>query len=108
MTTLSWSIVIDWLGRRRQAGPLSLALRPSWKIVIPLSLFVVWSGITLVIPLFNHQQLDQPFLFVVEIDGPLVNAGIRITLLSWLIAIFLMLVTGTEIRKHGCISVNRF
>lgn len=99
LTALFWGSIIQWLWRRMQAGPLSLAVRTAWPLVIVVGFFF---GLLII------QDMDKLIHVSGQTGDQLVNVCSVIQSVSGAIFLFLLLVVGIELRKQGCVTFFRF
>ncbi len=99
LTSFMWGYVIQWLWRRKQAGPLSLALRSNLKHVIVIGLLL---GLLTVYEFYGLIHVSE------QTEDLLVNVCSRIQSLSLYIFSFLLVAVGIEIRKQACVTFFRF
>jgi hypothetical protein len=95
----TWASALGWLWRRRQAGPLLLALRALLPLAIPLGLLL---GMAAVIDTARLIEGDTPS------SDRLVNVCFLIKNVSLYLFLFLWTVAGVELRERGCVTFTRF
>jgi hypothetical protein len=98
-TAVSWGLVAEWLRRRREAGPLYLALRTLLPVVIAIGSFI---------SLLVVQDAEGIIQAFGQSGDPLVTVCSRINALTASIFLFLILTVGIEIREQGCVTFFRF
>jgi hypothetical protein len=96
-TSAAWGSVLRWLGERRRAGALSLALRTPWGF---LHVLVLVGAII--------QPVNVLMTVFQQTGDPLVSICAMIARLSGSIWLILWMVVGTEVRKQGCVTFFRF
>ena len=90
---------VQWLWQRKQGGPLIMAVRRPAPVAIIIGSALILLGIGPLERLVNGSG---------QTGDPLVQACSSITELSGLVFLLLLLGTGIEIRKMGCVTYFRF
>jgi tRNA A-37 threonylcarbamoyl transferase component Bud32 len=98
MIAVTWGLVLQWLRKRAQAGPLVLAVRTFLPFALVVGGFL---AIMVVAEVSKLAEISE------QTGGVLVAIVAQIEGVSIPIFLFAMLTVGLEIREHACVTFFR-